>query len=213
MADAATTIAPKSKGAATKDRILEVSEKLILKQGYAGTSIEDILTHAHITKGGFFYHFQGKNDLAIALMERYQVNDRTFFVGLADRAQNLVEDPLQQLLLFLKLLADAMSELPEVHPGCLVATFVYESQQVDADVQRINREVIEVWRGLFREQILRADEIYSRNLSIEVDTLADNLTSVIEGGIIVSKALNEKKILTDQILQYRNYIKLLYAVQ
>lgn len=201
-----------TKGAATRERILEVAEGLILQQGYSGTSIEDILQGAHITKGGFFYHFNGKNDLAVALMERYQVNDREFFMGLANQAYDLVEDPLQQLLLFLKLMADAMANLPEVHPGCLVATFCYESQQVDEDVRRINIEVLKEWRGMFREHLERTDEKHNKSLDIDNDTLADNLTSVIEGGIIISKAMNNQRILVDQILQYRNYIKLLYGV-
>jgi len=203
---------PLSKGEATRERILAVAEQLILQQGYSGTSIDQILAEAHLTKGGFFYHFGGKNDLAIGLMERYRVNDRAFFLGLVAQARDLVEDPLQQLLLFLKLMADAMANLPEVHPGCLVATFCYESQQVDETVRRINREVIEEWRELFREQFERADALYGKRYDVDNDTLADNLTSIVEGGIVVSKALNDQQVLTDQILQYRNYMKLLYAV-
>lgn len=200
-----------TKGEATRERILEVAESIILQQGYSGTSIDDILGKAHITKGGFFYHFSGKNDLAVALLERYRIIDRDFFQGLTDQARGLVEDPLQQLLLFLRLLADAMGDLPDVHPGCLVATFVYESQQVDENVRRINREVIEEWRDAFRDQIDRVNLKYPQRLDVETDTLADMLTSIIEGGIIVSKAMNDQRLLPAQILQYRNYIRLLYG--
>jgi len=41
--------------------------------------------------------------------------------------------------------------------------------------------------------------------------LADTLTSIIEGGIILSKAFNAAERLVTQILQYRNYIRLLYG--
>jgi hypothetical protein len=37
------------------------------------------------------------------------------------------------------------------------------------------------------------------------------LTSVIEGGIIVSKVFNDPERLVQQILQYRNHIRLLYS--
>ncbi|MCB1693944.1 MAG: TetR/AcrR family transcriptional regulator [Pseudomonadales bacterium] len=201
-----------TKGAATRERILEVAERLVLKQGYTGTSIDDILRHAHITKGGFFYHFSGKNDLAIGLMQRYQRNDHAFFMDLATRARELVEDPLHQLLLFLKLMSDEMANLPEVHPGCLVATFVYESEQVDDRVREINVGVLQAWRNLFSEQIANVDTRYEKCLDVDNDALADMLTSVIEGGIIISKALSERRILADQILQYRNYIRLLYGI-
>ncbi len=201
------------KGGTTRERILAMAEALILEQGFTATSIGDILERAHITKGGFFYHFEGKNDLAVALMERYRANDRIFFQGLSDQARALVEDPLQQMLLFLKLLADAMGNLPDVHPGCLVATFVYEASQVDDTVHQLNEEVLRDWRALFRGHLELIDEQYEKRLEMDNDALSDALTSTIEGGIIISKALRDQQLLSDQILQYRNYIKLIYGIE
>lgn len=205
-----STTGTTNKGSATRERILTVAESIILQKGYSGTSIDDILGEAHITKGGFFYHFDGKNDLAVGLMKRYRENDRIFFTSIADRAMELTEDPLQQFLLFLKMLAEEMADLPTVHPGCLVATFTYESLQVNDDVRDINREVILEWRELFRRLLDRADEKYEKKIEVDNDSLADALTSVIEGGIIVSKTMDDQSSLPEQILNYRNYIRLLY---
>ena len=72
------------------------AQSLILQRGYAGTSIDDIIGEAGITKGGFFYHFDGKNDLARNLVLRYLDQDAEFFNQLGDRARSLTEDPLQQ---------------------------------------------------------------------------------------------------------------------
>jgi AcrR family transcriptional regulator len=201
------------KGGATRERILAMAEELILEQGYTATSIGEILERSHITKGGFFYHFEGKNDLAVALMERYRNNDRIFFTGLSDQARALVEDPLQQMLLFLKLLADALGNLPDVHPGCLVATFVYEASQVEDSVHRLNEEVLKDWRALFREHLDLIDEQYEKRIEVDNDVLSDALTSALEGGIIISKALQDQRLLPNQILQYRNYIKLIYGIE
>ena len=198
-----------TRGAATRERVLEVAEQTILRQGFAGTSLDDILAKAHITKGGFFYHFKGKNDLAVCLMKRYQINDRAFFKALTERAMELSEDPLQQLLLFLKLLAEQMADLPSVHPGCLVATFTYEAQ-VNEEVSQINRECVLEWRQIFIDQLARVEPYYEMAIEVPHTELADMLTTIIEGGIIASKALADQQILVQQILQYRNYIRLLY---
>jgi len=50
-------------------------------------------------------------------------------------------------------------------------------------------------------------------MKVETDImeLADTLTSIVEGGIILSRAFNEPEGLVNQILQYRNYIRLLYG--
>ncbi len=199
-----------ARGEETKERVLGVAEDLILKRGFAGTAIDDIIRAAGITKGGFFYHFKGKDDLAVSLMRRYQTNDQLFFGALVDRARELTEDPLQQMLVFLKLLAEQMADLPSVHPGCLVATFTYEAQQVHDDVRAINRECVAHWRYLFLDQLDRIETEYESTGKVAREQLADMLTSVIEGGIVVSKAMDDQQILVDQILQYRNYLRLLY---
>ena len=50
-------------------------------------------------------------------------------------------------------------------------------------------------------------------MRVETDLLdlSDMLTAIIEGGIIISRTLDEPERLVNQILQYRNHIRLLYG--
>jgi len=194
----------------TRNRIMATAEKIILQKGFAGTSIDEIIASAYITKGGFFYHFKGKNDLALALLQRYLEADDVFFNKLLNRARSLSEDPLQQMLIFLKLLAEAMAELPETHPGCLVAAFTYESQQFDDNVMQKNKEGILSWRKLFADQLTVVEHSYKPRFESNVDDLADMLSACLEGGIIISRIINDRQSLAKQILHYRDYLRLLY---
>ncbi len=200
-----------TKGEQTREQILAIAEALILKNGYTATSIEQIITESGITKGGFFYHFDGKNDLARHLIQRYLDQDEIFFQSLKDRATALSEDPLQQLLLFLKLMAEAMADLPGTHPGCLVASFTYESNQLDNEVRKMTADGILAWREFFSEQMERVLEQYTMTIEQPVDQLADMLSSVIEGGIVMSRALDDKSILPNQLLRFRDYLRLLFT--
>jgi len=201
----------KTKGERTREHILATAESIILQRGFVGTSIEDILEQTGITKGGFFYHFDGKIDLARKLMERYLVQDTAFFNSLEQQALDLTEDPLQQMLIFLKLMAKTMEDLPGTHPGCLVAGFTYESQQFDDEIRSLNAEGVLAWRRMFVKLLTRIEEKYPMKSDQSLEELADMLTSVIEGGIIVSKVLDDRHILPRQLLQYRNYLRLLFG--
>jgi AcrR family transcriptional regulator len=200
-----------TKGELTRENILGIAEHIILQKGFSGTSIDEIIEASNITKGGFFYHFRGKEDLARHLMLRYQEADDKFFNGLFERADSLSEDPLQQMLIFLKLLAEAMGNLPDTHPGCLVASFTYENQQFNDDVKQIICDCLVGWRQLFVKKLASITEVHAMKVETDIMELADTLTSIIEGGIILSKAFNQPERLVNQILQYRNYIRLLYG--
>ena len=194
----------------SRERILKCAEAIILHKGFASTSIEDILEQAAITKGGFFYHFDGKTGLAKALVERYLEHDKNIFAELFAQADELSEDPLHQVLIFLKLWSDMMRNLPEIHPGCLAASFTYESQQLNDEVRGLTRQGFIAWRQTISDRLNKISEKYTPKSDVSMETLADMFTSVIEGGIILSKAFQDNNLLIEQILSYRNYLRMLF---
>lgn len=194
----------------SRERILEVAEALILKQGFGGTSIDDLLVSAAITKGGFFYHFEGKSDLAKALVERYLAQDALIFSGLFQRADSLSEDPLHRLLIFLKLFAEAMQNLEVTHPGCLVASFTYESHHLDEDIQALIKQGVLSWRTMISERLLEVTASYPSRVEISIPALADVFTTAIEGGVILSRIMGSNDNLVEQVLAYRTHLRLLF---
>lgn len=57
------------KGEETRTRILRAARDLFAEHGYRATSMTDILRAAGITKGGFYFHFRSKGELAVAVVE------------------------------------------------------------------------------------------------------------------------------------------------
>ena len=55
--------------------------------------------------------------------------------------------------------------------------------------------------------------VYTPREPIEIDQLADMVSTVLEGGIVLSKALKEPQGLADQVLVLRSFVKLLFQPQ
>lgn len=53
-----------------RDRILEEAESLFLKEGFDGTTIDMIVSRAHISKSDFYLHFQNRDDVFLAVARR-----------------------------------------------------------------------------------------------------------------------------------------------
>lgn len=204
------TAAARQKPVSNRERLLELAEQLVLQKGFASTSIEELIAGVGITKSGFFYHFKDKNDLAKALMQRYLEADAQILDDIFRRAEELHDDPLHSLLIGLKLFAEMLSEVNQVHPGCLAASVCYQDQLFDQEVRALNAEGFLAWRSRFRGYLARIAERYPPKIAVDLDSLADAIAALVEGGIILSKSLKDKNALPAQITHYRNYIKLLF---
>ncbi len=194
----------------TRKEILDVAERAILQKGFEATSIEEIVAAVGITKSGFFYHFPDKNTLAHDLLKRYIETETKLFDDLFDRARELNDDPLHAMLIGLKLLAELLDDLPNGHPGCLVASACYQDRLFDDNVRNLNKQAMLSWRKRFHTMFLEIAEAYPPKEKVDLVSLSDMISTIVDGGIIVARALNEPDVLVKQVLQLRTYIKLLF---
>lgn len=199
-----------AKGDETKRRILDVAQDSILLKGFEATSIDEIVANVEITKSGFFYHFQDKNALARALIERHIVIEDELFDDIFGRAKELTSDPLQITLIGLKFLAELIEDMPNGHPGCIVATAVYQDRLFNQDVRAANQRAVLGWRKRFRDLFDDISTQYEMRDGVDLDHLSDMVSAVIEGGLLMARAMNEPQVTAQQILMLRSYIKLLF---
>jgi TetR/AcrR family transcriptional regulator, transcriptional repressor for nem operon len=199
-----------NKGAQTRERLMNIAQEALLHKGFASTSIDEIIAEAGITKSGFFYHFRDKNHLAKALLERYIEEEHSLFDELFAMADGLNEDPLHGFLIFLKMLADRLADIPNGHPGCLVASYCYQDQLFSQDVRELNAIGLAAWRKRFRERVELIAERYPPKVAVDFDGLADMLSACADGGIILSKSMRDPTLLPQQIMLYRAFVRTVF---
>lgn len=200
-----------SKGEATRQRLLDAAQHAILEKGFTATSIDELIAECGLTKGGFFYHFKDKNDLAKALLRRYIAEDEDVYDRIFAQARDLVDDPLQIFLLGLRLLADVMGDMPKGHPGCIVAVSCYYERMFDRELREINTQAALQWRSRFRGLLDEVGKTYRPREDVDLDELADMVSTVLEGGIVMAKALHDPLSLKRQILAFRTLMKALFV--
>lgn len=77
-----------------RDRILEAATDLFYRNGYRGTSVDDIGAAAGVSKSNFYYHFTSKEELGVAVLARRRADMETLAAatlgdGRADAADRL----------------------------------------------------------------------------------------------------------------------------
>jgi len=197
-------------GIATREKILDAAQSLILDRGYVGMTVEHVLDEVGITKGAFFHHFKTKDDLAKALLQRFADKDAKIYAESRERAEKLSDDPLQQMLIFIRLFEEMFGGLTEPYPGCLFASYIYELQQFDDQTRQLIRDSFQKWRELLKEKFEAIARKYPPQTEVSAASLADAFTVVLEGAFITGKAMNEPGVVSEQLRHFRNYIELLF---
>jgi TetR/AcrR family transcriptional repressor of nem operon len=200
------------RGEQTREKILDVTQDLTLRRGFGATSIDLIIDAAGLTKGAFFYHFRSKNDLARALVERFAEVEKSLTTEFMEKAERLARDPLQQLLLFIGLFEELFRDLDDRHPGCLFATFCYESELNDEHTNALVRSSLLAAREMMVGKLQQVMEAHPPKVDFDVEAVADLYTGVFEGAFVLARALEDPAIVARQLAEYRRYLELLFTV-
>jgi TetR/AcrR family transcriptional regulator, transcriptional repressor for nem operon len=199
-------------GTATRERILDTAQRIVLDRGFAATSVDAVLAEAPATKGAFFHHFPSKNHLGRALLERYAAADERMLEEFMALAEADSDDPAEQLVSFVRRFEEAAGELAPTQPGCLFVSFIYESQLATGGEDDLIATSILQWRGRLLEKLEAAAEVHPPAVPVDLPSLADQVFTAFEGGYILARALDEPGHLREQLAHVRHYLELLFGL-
>jgi TetR/AcrR family transcriptional regulator, transcriptional repressor for nem operon len=194
-------IAP-SKAERTRQLIIERSAPLFNQKGYAGTSLQDIMAATGLTKGGIYGHFESKEEIALAAFEHAagiitrQIADRV-------AQQESASDKLKAILAFYKNYLIS----PPVAGGCPVLNTAVEADDTNP---LLRASVVKVLNRLHKavanivNQGIAAGEFRPKMDASHFSVL---FVSMIEGGVMLSKAYGDTKHLNIVIGQLERMIK------
>lgn len=199
-------------GAKTRERILDEAQKLILDQGLAATSIDQVLTAAGTSKGAFFHHFPSKNHLARAIVARYAAGDVAFLDEFMAHAEAVTDDPAGQLVTFIRLFEEAADELVSQQPSCLYVSYIYERQLFDDGTNDVIAGAILAYRRRLAEKIVAAAALHPPATIIDPIALADHMNVTFEGAFVLARALGDPSIMRSQLGLVRRLVALVFGV-
>ncbi|MCU1589408.1 MAG: TetR/AcrR family transcriptional regulator [Frankiales bacterium] len=189
-------------------RILDAAEVLVLRNGFAATSVDDILRAADSSKGAFFHHFASKAELASALVERYVDADvaelRKGLDAVADEA-----DPVDRLLSFVGYYERWAEQLVAEEAGCVYIAALAELDLLDDTTSRAVRRGIQTWRAEFGSLLRPALAAARVKSTIDVDELADHLFATFEGAYLMCRSLQSAEPMRAQLRVFRQLLTVL----
>ena len=162
---------------------------MIRTKGYTATTVDDVCAAAGVTKGSFFHHFKGKEELALAAIEYWNTVTGERF---AEAPHRRLADPRERVLGYLDLRAALLDgALPDV--TCLLGTMVQEGYETHPAIRDACRRGIEGHAGTIAADLAEAKAKYVPDADWDPDELALYTQAVLQGAFILAKATQDPR--------------------
>ncbi len=192
-----------------RERILDAAHDLVMGDGFNATTVDAVVELAGASKGAFFHHFSSKAELGRALIERYAADDAELLDTYMTRAEDLADDPVEQLVAFIRLFEEDADEL-YAEPGCLFVAFVYEKMPEGMQANDVVEWSIKLWRERILAKLEKAAAATPPAIDVDLPSLADQVFTIFEGAFILAKATGDPGHVPAQLLHLRHYLELLF---
>ena len=194
-----------TKGAATRDQILNAAARLMHVQGYQSTSLDDVLRESGVGKGNFYYYFKSKEDLGYAIIDRTirAFLDRSLGPAFAD----VEADPVAQVEAFLDRVLEAQRQRNCVG-GCVMGNLACELSDVHEGFRQRLAEIFDIWRAHLAEALLRGQRRGYLRPDANPSRLAGFLVAGLEGAILLSKVTRDIAVMEKCVEELKQHLTL-----
>ncbi|WP_374347575.1 TetR/AcrR family transcriptional regulator [Chitinimonas sp.] len=164
----------------TRTALLDHATELVRTRGYSGFSYADLAERVAIRKASIHHHFPSKDDLGLALLERYH---ERFEASLLQIATDHASAPAR-LRGFAALYRDSLVHKLGCLCGMLAADVDVISPEMAAGVGRFMR-MNQQW---LEQVIMQGQQQGSLPVQISAAAVAGLLLSVCQGGLLIGRA-------------------------
>ncbi|REC64250.1 TetR/AcrR family transcriptional regulator [Chryseobacterium pennae] len=191
-----------SKAEKTKQFIIEKTATLFNTKGYGATSLSDITQATGLTKGSIYGNFENKDQVAI---EVYKYN-----AGLLSKVMNYSlgeqyptsTDKLHAFVSFYRKNWRSVFS----NGGCPLMNAATEADDSFPVLKQYVQKSFTLWTEKIASVIAQGQKNGELNVSVNADEYASLFIMLIEGGILLSKTMDEERFLHQALDKVKDMI-------
>lgn len=166
----------------TKEKIVEAARELFFEQGYTATGIAQILKRSGANSGSLYYFFPTKEDLLIAVLEKYKL---MLGPAVLEPAYARVVDPIERIFAILHGYRFLL-EVTEFRLGCPIGNLALEMSNSHPHVRGLVVQNFDGWRTAIIEQLrLAADRLPQ---DIDIEAMSMFVLATMEGAVMLARS-------------------------
>lgn len=172
-----------NKAEETRNFIIKQAAPIFNMYGYNGTSMSQLTRAINMTKGAIYGNFKDKDEIALAAFD-YN------FAEISEKIQDVIrskQNACDKLIAFANFYLDGFAELTR-KGGCPILNAAIDSDNVHPPLKRKVAQAIETWTNTVARVVHNGIKYKQINPNARPEQFASVFVSLIEGGIMLSKA-------------------------
>jgi TetR/AcrR family transcriptional regulator, transcriptional repressor for nem operon len=190
-----------SKGEETKEKIIKQAAELFNKQGYAGSSISDVMRVTRLQKGGIYNHFESKDQLAVAAFD--------YAIALVRQHYRIAWKNKRHAIERLQAIIEAFrnyTDNPPIPGGCPLLNTAIESDDAHPVLRDRAQQAMTSWRDLLGLIITKGIHRGEIHPDVDADEVATIMISTLEGSVMMSKLYGDPIHIARAINHLHHYL-------
>ncbi|HEY3557207.1 MAG TPA: TetR/AcrR family transcriptional regulator [Kribbella sp.] len=179
MTETARRLTPK--GQATHDRIVAAAARLMLEQGVARTTIEDIQAAAGVSPSQLYHYFPGKDALVTAVIDHQTTQALDVQQGCLERL-----DTIDSLGRWRDVMVNILTEMHCVG-GCPLGSLASDLSDSDPVARMQLAGAFSRWQELIREGLTEMQDRGELAADANPADLAVAMLAAVQGGLLLSQ--------------------------
>lgn len=164
------------------DDFIECAMRAFWSRGFEGTSINDLVETSGINRGSIYTAFEGKRDIFLAALARYDGRYRaSFLAGLTES-----HSPKQAILAAFRIAAGQVAT-PELPAGCFVVNTAIELAPHDPEIADAVNAIIGHLRQFMQDRI-EAAKVAGEIKAVDTEATATILHALFLGLRVLSRS-------------------------
>jgi AcrR family transcriptional regulator len=196
------------KGEQTHHSIIEQAADVFNRQGYAGTSIGDLMDATGLSKGAIYNHFTNKDDLALQVFD-YAVGQ--IQVRVADAIRAAPRHAIHRLVAVVEVYRNYLDD-PVFAAGCPVLNTSVEADDTHPALRARAQVVMDIWFDFLIYSVERGIQEGQVRADADAEQVAALIIAALEGGVMVSKLYADSSHLNHVVDHLVDYIQTNLAV-
>lgn len=186
----------------TRERLIAAALRLFGERGYQSTSVADVQRESDCHSGSFYHFFPTKQDLLLAVLERYRSG---IVPMLIEPAWADVHDPVERIFALLARYR-MLLEMSHCAYGCPIGSLALELHEPDPAVRQLLAENFTGWVDQVENCLIDARKVLGR---IDTRRTASFVLTVMEGAVMQARTYRDLRPFDAAVATLRDYFNIL----